>query len=147
MNNILDTIFHSADECKENGHTCKMDKKDINYIYKPDKGIKDLSIINKIFNGKHQPKLSDCIIIYNENKLAIIEIKCGRVTKRLIDETIEKITNVYKVLNSKELKTTKLILLYKSLENAKLRQVLQSKEIFGKRIIEKKYSNQAIRIN
>ena len=94
MNKKLDSVFHSVEECKESGHPCKMSKKNIDYIYKPDKGIKDTSIPKTLFSGKIQPKLADCVIIYNKDKLAIVEIKCGTVTKRLVNETFEKIENV-----------------------------------------------------
>ena len=95
MNKKLDSVFHSVEECKESGHPCKMSKKNIDYIYKPDKGIKDTSIPKTLFSGKIQPKLADCVIIYNKDKLAIVEIKCGTVTKRLVNETFEKIENVF----------------------------------------------------
>jgi len=144
ISNKLDLIFYDCDNCKE--HCCKVDKKSINKVYKPDSGIKDQNIIKKIFGGGEQPKLSDCVIIYNKSKLAIVEIKCGEVTKKLIDDTVEKITNVCKILEEKKLKPAKLVLIYKSFENTKLGQILQGKTICGQKIIGKKYKNQAINL-
>lgn len=146
MNKKLDTLFHSVEECKESGHPCKMSKKNIDYIYKPDKGIKDTSISKTLFSGKIQPKLADCVIIYNKDKLAIIEIKCGTVTKRLVNETFEKIENVFKILKHKNLSPTKILLVYSKYDDSKLRQYVQGKNFFGLRIIDKKYENNALEI-
>jgi hypothetical protein len=146
MNRKLDSVFHSVEECKESGHPCKMSKKNIDYIYKPDKGIKDTSILKTLFSGKIQPKLSDCVIIYNKDRLAIVEIKCGTVTKRLVNETFEKIENVFKILKHKDLNPTKILLVYSKYDDSKLRQYVQGKSFFGLRIIDKKYENNALEI-
>lgn len=142
----IETLFHIVDKCKEDGHKCSLDKMDINFIFKPDKGIKDKTILNKLFINCPQPKLSDCVVIYNTDKVGIIEIKCGKVTKRLIDDTVEKIKNVYTILKEKDILPDKLVLIYKSFDNVKLRQYLQSKKVFNQLIIEKKFSNKAIKI-
>lgn len=109
-------------------------------------GIKDKSIITTLFYGTLQPKLSDCVIIYNKNKLAIVEIKCGKVTKRLIDETFEKIENVFKILKHIDLNPTKILLVYSKYDDSKLRQYVQGKIFSGLRIIDKKYENSALEI-
>lgn len=146
MNKKLVTLFYSVEECKESGHPCKISKKNIDYIFKPDMGIKDKSIITTLFYGTLQPKLSDCVIIYNKNKLAIVEIKCGKVTKRLIDETFEKIENVFKILKHIDLNPTKILLVYSKYDDSKLRQYVQGKIFSGLRIIDKKYENSALEI-
>lgn len=146
MNETLDSIFYRAEGCKESGHPCKVSKQNINFIYKPDSGIKDKSIIQSLFHGNPQPKLSDCVIIYNKDKLAILEIKCGKVTKRLIDEVFEKIENIIKILKYKKLNPTKILLIYSKYDDTKLRQYVQSKKIFNLKIIDKQYKNIALEI-
>ncbi|MDC0933349.1 hypothetical protein OAR97_05820 [Arcobacteraceae bacterium] len=138
---ILNTLFEEVKECKEN--KCVLDKKDIEYIYKPDYGLKDLAIHKQLF-GTITPKLCDCII--KKENLILLEIKCGKVTNRILKEIIEQLTNVAKILNTVNLSFDKVIFIYDSLDNAKLRQTIINKNIYGKRLLNIQFKNKAVEI-
>jgi len=145
MKNKLDLIFQPARECKEKGYECKTSKKSIDSFYKPDAGIKDKQTLEKLFRGIN-PKLCDCALIYNQDMLAFLEIKCGRVTNSLLKDTIEKLENSYKVVNVYDIEPSKYILLYKQFENTLMKKKIATLKICGIPLIAKKYENRAIEI-
>ena len=138
---ILDTLFEEVKECKEN--KCIVNKKDIEYIYKPDNGLKDLRIQKELF-GINTPKLCDCII--KKENLILLEIKCGKVTNRILKEIIEQLTNVAMILNTVNLSFDKVIFIYDSFDNTKLRQTIINKKIDGKRLVNIQFKNKAVEI-
>ncbi|WP_324172125.1 hypothetical protein [Sulfurimonas sp.] len=141
----LNSIFHSATECRERGYPCAMAKKNVKKFYKPDDGIKDKDLEQKLFT-EHPPMLSDCVAVYDESKVAIIEIKCAKVTNSIIKGVIKKLTNTSKIITNKEVVVTKYMLLYKKFEDKQINKILSTKRIDGKPIISKKYENKAIAI-
>lgn len=143
MINILETTFHSSNECKEN--TCKIVKKDIIKIYKPDLGLKDLSL-KKLLFGSSEPQLCDCIIINRKERVSILEIKCGTVTNHLLKEIIEQIENVYKILEKKGITVNKCIFVCKKFSDAMVKKRLLSKKIKSIPLTHRIYNNTAIEI-
>ena len=141
----LDFLFRSTEVCKEKTHPCKMSKKSIVKIYKPDSGIQNKKLQERLF-PMHPPKLSDCVMLYSGDKLAIIEIKCGKVTKSLLNDVFEKVTNTFKILKDQEIVVTKCMLLYQRFEDNQMRKLLASKRIYGQPILGKKYENEAMDI-
>ena len=44
MSSALDSLFHSTTNCRENGHDCKSSNRSVSKIYKPDDGIKNITL-------------------------------------------------------------------------------------------------------
>lgn len=141
----LDLLFEVSKECKEKTHPCKMSKNNINKIYKPDAGIKDAKLEYKLFTT-HPPSLNDCAIIYNDTKLALVEIKCGKVTNSELKSVFVKLRNASKLLQYEDINISKYILLYKQFENVQMKKKLATQKIDGLPLISKKYENKAITI-
>ena len=133
----LDAIFHTATECRERGYPCAMSRKDVEKFYKPDDGIKNRELENKLFT-EHPPMLSDCVAIYSKSKVAIIEIKCAKVTNSILKGVVKKLTNTSKILKNQDISVTKYMLLYKKFEDNQMSKILSTKKIDGKPIISKK---------
>lgn len=139
----LDRLFHSTSECREKTHPCKIAKGGVNKIYKPDSGIIDRDLEYKLFTT-HPPSLNDCAIVYEKCKLALIEIKCGRVTNSELKSVFVKLENVSRLLKYVEVDITKYILLYKQFENSQMKKKLATHKVNGKPFISLKYENKAI---
>ncbi len=145
MINKLDLLFHESSECREKTHPCKMSKNSVNKIYKPDSGIKNRTLEYKLFTT-HPPSLNDCAIVYNKSKLALVEIKCGRVTNSTLKSVFVKLENTSKLLVHESINITKYILLYKQFDNAQIKKKLATQKIYGQPLISKKFENTAIAI-
>jgi len=141
----LDLIFESVTECKEKGYSCKMSKNNVIKIYKPDAGIKKKELEDKLFT-KYPPKLCDCVTLYNSDRIALIEIKCGKVTQSILKDVIEKLNNTFEILRDQKVAVTKCILLYKKFEDNQMKKLLASKRIYDQPLLAKKYENKAIDI-
>lgn len=151
MLNKLNTIFQTSTECREKTLPCCIDKKNIEKIYKPDKGIKNKHVKSELFPNKDKdqnPKLSDCIIVYENSNVVLVEIKCGTLTKSLFKDVCEKIENTFKIVKYLDINVTKCILLYKKFDNKQIMKLFTSKSnyIDGKPIIAKRYDNKAIAV-
>jgi len=111
------SIFHQKDQCKDGD--CKVNKKSIKKVFKPDDGFKDKKIKNALFSGEY--KICDCIIVCNDNNIVIVEILCGKLTYREYKEKCEQLENCHKVVEYSGLKdrVKKIILHYQRLENTK----------------------------
>ena len=108
MKEFLETV----EECKE--HNCKINKKNIKTIYKPDKGIKkDISNITN--------KLCDCIIECNDGRIVIVEILCGTLTHKEYNDKLEQLKSCINIVkhcdSSKTIK--RVILLYSKIDSKK----------------------------
>jgi hypothetical protein len=145
MQSKLNLLFDEARECKEKTHPCIMAKKSVVQIYKPDKGIKNSALEYTLFTN-HPPKLCDCAIIYSKIKLALIEIKCGKITNSLIKDVLEKLDNTSKIIIHEKLDISKYILLYQRFDNAQIKKKLATTKIYGQPLISKKFENKAIAI-
>ncbi len=145
MIEVLHTIFETVDVCKEEGHACKTHK-DAKGIFKPDAGICK-TLENDLFGGI-TPKLCDCVVVCQNNKCNLVEIKCGKVTQSLLKDVHEKLTNTNKIINHKMIDANKNILIYKSFKDPQIRKLINSKKYFvcGRPIIHKQYQNQAIEV-
>lgn len=141
----LDLLFEASKECREKTHPCKMSKNSVNKIYKPDAGIKNTALEYKLFTT-HPPSLNDCAIVYNDIKLALVEIKCGKVTNSELKSVFVKLENASKLLHHENISISKYILLYKQFENAQMKKKLATQKIYGQPLISKKYENKAIAI-
>ncbi len=138
MKSKLDTLFYEVEECKEN--KCKIDKKDITFIFKPDNGLKNAVLQKELFGDA--PKLCDCII--KKEKLILLEIKCGKVTFRILKEIKEQLGNVTKILNNQDISFDRIVFIYDSLDNAKLKHTFGM--IASTRLEAIQYKSKAIKI-
>lgn len=139
---ILSSIFNASDKCKEN--ECIINKKDIEYIYKPDLGIKDPNIKKSIFGHIVQPSLCDCII--KKKNLILLEIKCGKITKSILKEIREQLENVAKILKHISINFDKVLFIYKSLDSIQLKKEIAKIQIGNKTLKGLKYDNKALEI-
>ena len=151
MSDVLDSLFDSASDCKEKNLPCRSVKKNIKKIYKPDKGIKDIELKQKLFPSYgefEQPKLCDCIIEFNNGTHTQVEIKCGKVTNSLAKDVVKKLKNSLDVLNAKDIDVSKNILIFKKFHEQQTRKffILSKNFIEGKPIILKEYKNKAVEI-
>jgi hypothetical protein len=151
MSSVLDSLFHSTTNCKENGHDCKSSNSSVSKIYKPDDGIIDITLKQKLFptyGRLEQPMLCDCVIEFNDGKYGQVEIKCGKVTSSLVKDVVKKLNNCLKVVKSKKIKISKHLLIYKKFDEQQTRKLftLTKNKIEGKPIILKEYKNKAIEI-
>jgi hypothetical protein len=138
---ILELLFDSAEDCKE--HSCTINKNSILFAFKPDNGLKDLDLQEDIFGHRNQIPLCDCIIKTN-NDLVLLEIKCGVITKRILNEIKIQIENVAKILKNKGLLFESAIFIGKRLDTVQLRKEIGKIRIFNKSLQYKEYTNQAI---
>lgn len=137
MKNKLKILFDEVQECKEN--KCKIAKQNIDFIVKPDNGLKNEQLQIKLF-GNIMPKLCDCII--KTDKLALLEIKCGKVTFHILKEIKEQLKNVMMILQDQEISFDRIIFIYDSLDNNKLKQQLGM--IYNIRLEAIQYNNKAL---
>ena len=138
---VLSTLFEEVQDCKEN--RCILNRRDIEFIFKPDNGLKNQSLKNAIF-GHQEPKLCDCII--KRDAIVLLEIKCGKITKSILKEIIEQLENVAKILQHVQIHFARVLFIYDSFENNKLKQTITNKIILGKRLEYIQFQNQAISI-
>jgi len=151
MSNSLDSLFDSVKRCKEEGHPCVVDNKNIKNIYKPDSGINDSKAKKDIFPNceeAKQPKLCDCVLELKNSKVYLVEIKCGEVTSSLVKQVHEKLSNTLKLVKYKNISISKSILMYKKFNNVKVRQMFESKKYYIQNhpIRYEVYKNKAIAI-
>lgn len=144
MTNILDSLFNKASECKDNG--CKISKKEITSIYKPDLGLKDKILKGELFGSVQQPKFCDCLILKNDNTITLLEIKCGTVTNHILKEIIEQIENVYRVLDKKEILVNRCIFICKKFDSPMIKKKLLNLKIKKLPLMHEIYINTAIEI-
>jgi len=132
------SIFHEKDQCKDRGG-CKVNKKNIKKVFKPDSGFKDKAIEASLF-PLGTPKLCDCIIICNDDNIIIVEILCGKLTYKKFKEKSLQLENCHKVVQEYKLekKVKKIILHYQTLENTnqnpQFRKKLINPKICGKNL-------------
>ena len=144
MSDLLDSIFQVVNECKEN--ECKINKKDIQKIYKPDLGILDKKLKKELFGNVKQVSLCDCVIIKKNNHILLLEIKCGTVTNSILKETITQISNVYKILENKNIKVNQCTLICKKFSDVMLKKSILTKRINGIPLTNKTFKNTALEI-
>lgn len=144
MSKALNDIFFTSNECKDNA--CKLDRKGIKTIYKPDLGIKDVKLKKEVFGSVLNPQLCDCIIIKKDDNLTILEIKCGTVTNHLLKEIIVQITNVYKLLEKKGITVNRCMFICKKFSDALVKKRLIKERIKGIPLTHKVYTKNAIEI-
>jgi len=122
------SIFNVKDRCYEG--KCKVNKKNIKKIFKPDDGFLDKAEEKRLFpSGSY--KICDCIIICNNGNIVIIEIICGTLTYSEFKEKSKQLESCHKVVSDKGLSDNvkKIILLYKRLENSKHNPLFKKKLI------------------
>ncbi len=126
------SIFNIATNCSE--RRCRVNKKNIKVIYKPDGGFLNKALEKKLFpTGSY--KICDCITICKNDNIAIIEILCGTLTFGEYKEKCEQLENCCKVIADCGLKNKvkKIILLYKNREpnskNSQFRKKLLNPKI------------------
>ena len=130
------SIFNTKDKCSDG--ECKVNKKNIKKIFKPDDGFLDNELKEILFPSSY--KICDCIIVCNNDSLIIVEILCGKLTHSEYKEKCEQLENCYKVVKHKGLddKVKKIILQYKRLEKSKhnpqFRKKLLNSKICGLRL-------------
>lgn len=130
------SIFNTKDKCSDG--ECKVNKKNIKKIFKPDDGFLDNELKEILFPSSY--KICDCIIVCNNDSLIIVEILCGKLTYSEYKEKCEQLENCYKVVKHKGLddKVKKIILQYKRLEKSKhnpqFRKKLLNPKICGLRL-------------
>ncbi len=118
------TVFNVESNCSE--HSCKINKKNIKVIYKPDNGFIKKSIEIALFpTGKY--KICDCIIVCNNDDLIIVEILCGKLTSTELKEKKEQLENCCKVTKYLSVfeKVKKIVLLYDKLESPRKQPMLK----------------------
>lgn len=130
----LSKIFHEVDNCKES--KCSVNKKDIDFIFKPDKGIKDKELSKKLL----QPKLCDCVI--QKDGLILLELKCRKITTSILEEIKEQLLNVANILKDKNIDFDRAIFIYDRLDNNKMKQRMP--KILSKRLEYIQFKNKAI---
>jgi len=126
------TVFNVSSSCAE--HNCKINKKNIKTIYKPDYGFINKSIETILFpTGKY--KICDCIIVCDNNDLIIVEILCGKLTSTELKEKKEQLENCCKVTQHLSVfnKVKKIVLLYKKLESPR-KQPMLKKALISSRV-------------
>ena len=110
-------VFNKKDNCKDND--CKVNKKHIKTIFKPDDGFVDKILEKELFGSSY--KICDCIIICEDNKIIIHEILCGKLTYSEFKEKSEQLKNCIKVVEKlgleKEIKQVSIQ--YKKIEDSK----------------------------
>ncbi|MCB4744624.1 MAG: hypothetical protein LGB07_03085 [Sulfurovum sp.] len=111
-------IFNVKEKCSDND--CKVNKKNIKTIFKPDDGFLNKSLEKSLFPSNSY-KICDCIIICNNDNIVIVEILCGKLTYSEYTEKYQQLENCYKVVQSQGLENRikKVVLQYKRLENSK----------------------------
>jgi len=112
------SIFNVKDKCSDGD--CKVNKKNVKKIFKPDDGFLNQSEENRLFPlGSY--KICDCIIVCDNDNIVIVEILCGKLTYSEFKEKSEQLENCHKVVLDKGLieNVKKIILQYKRLENPK----------------------------
>jgi hypothetical protein len=139
---ILDALFQSSQKCKEND--CCLDNGNILNIYKPDNGLRDMNLLQGIFGHTNQVKMCDCVVVNSINEILLIEIKCGTVTKSILHEVIEQISNTAMIIQSKNILFNKIYLIYKRLDNVQLRKEIDKIRIYNKTLKVIQYKNGAI---
>lgn len=143
MINALNIIFHPSSECKDN--SCKISKNNIKQLYKPDLGIKDSTLQNSIF-GSSVPSLCDCLIVHIDDKITLLEIKCGTVTNHILKEIIIQISNVYKILENQGISVNKCVFICKKFSDTMVKKRLLNERIKNIPLTHKIYSTNAIDI-
>jgi len=131
------SIFNAKDKCSDGA--CKVNRKNIKKIFKPDDGFIDELERKRLFPSSSY-KICDCIIVCDNDNIIIVEILCGTLTYREFKEKSEQLENCHKVVSDKGLArdVKKIILHYKRLENSKrnpqFRKKLLNPKICGIRL-------------
>jgi len=126
-------VFNTKDRCVES--ECRVNRKNIKTIYKPDEGIKDNSIKQTLFNRQIEPKMCDCIIECQDGKIVILEILCGTLTNSELNDKTKQLENCYKIAKEKSIKVDKIYLAYKKLD--KKSALLLKKKLVTQRVLDK----------
>jgi len=130
----LDNLFNIEKRCKE--HNCSINNKNINIIYKPDNGFIDKRVEKELFGSDY--KICDCIIECDSGNIFIIEILCGKLTIRELNDKKKQLENCFRVMEylGEVKRVKKLFLLYDKLESSKrqpqLRKALLNQKIGNK---------------
>jgi hypothetical protein len=130
----LDELFRTSKECNE--HSCRVNRKNIKQIYKPDSGFIDKQAEQELFKSGY--KMCDCIIQCQNDDVAIVEILCGKLTVREIKDKKIQLENCCKVIKHIEKfnDIKKVILFYDKLESTK-KQPMMKKALINQRICNK----------
>ncbi len=120
-------VFYKKKNCKE--QSCKVNQKNIDIIFKPDAGIIDEALKNRLFPLKF--KICDCIIICKDGKIIIHEILCGKLTYSEYKDKIEQLNNCIKIVEELGLlgKVKRVSLQYKKVEDVNLKKKLINTKI------------------
>jgi len=134
MPQSLDELFHISKECSE--HSCRVNKKNVKQIYKPDSGFVNKQIEQELFKSGY--KICDCIIECQNDNIAIVEILCGKLTVREIKDKKQQLENCCKAVHytNQQDKIKKIILFYDKLESSK-KQPMIKKALINQRICNK----------
>lgn len=143
MIKTLNLIFQTSPECRDNA--CKIVKKEIKQIFKPDLGIKDATLKSSLF-GSSEPSLCDCVIVHFDDKITLLEIKCGTVTNHILKEIVIQISNVYKVLENQGININKCMFICKKFSDSMVKKRLISERIKNVPLSHKIFSTVAIEI-
>lgn len=138
----LDNIFYEIEKCKEN--KLSIDKKDIEFIFKPDKGIKNEKLQKKLFPNKDDPKLCDCII--QKDGLILLELKYEIITASVFKTIKEKLLNVGTILKKIDIDFNRTVLVYHTLDNNQMKKLMAKVQIMGKRIKCVQFQKTAIKL-
>ena len=111
------SIFNQKEKCSDGA--CKVNRKNIKKIFKPDDGFLDKRLQKTLFPSSY--KICDCIIVCDSDNIVIVEILCGKLTYKEYKEKCEQLENCHKVVKHKGLENQvkKNILHYQRLENPK----------------------------
>jgi len=139
---ILEKNINKSKDCKE--RECKVDKNNIKAIFSPEKdGLKNEKIKNELLNSGNY-KACDCIILCENGNIYIIEILCGTLNKKELEDKLKQLNNCKILIKKLNLNNSlkKSYILFKRRDNKtlstkffqnKLKQ-LERNEIFPKPI-------------
>ncbi len=122
-------LFNTVDRCFE--HQCRIDNRNIKKIFKPDSGFLDKIIESKIFYSQNY-KICDCIIVCKNDNINVVEILCGILTLRKLNDKITQLENCYKVVEHERKIVHKTVLLYDRLVSSNQQPMLKKKLLSSK---------------
>jgi len=94
----LRSNINEINNCKEKD--CNIDKIDINSIFSPEKdGIINENLKRKLLDNTGNYKACDCIILCKDGYIYIVEILCGKLTKKEVNDKLKQVKNCKKLLD------------------------------------------------
>ncbi len=117
------------------------ENKNIKTIYKPDNGFIDRALERALFPVASY-KICDCIVVCQNDNIAIVEIMCGLLTYREFQEKSQQLENCCKVVQHQKQKDKikKIVLLYDRLESPKRNPQ------FRKKLLDPKVCSKQLRV-